>query len=172
MIWDFQGIYPTIHPTAFVAEGADVIGKVAIGRGASIWFRCVLRGDVHRITVGDDTNVQDGSVLHVGRREPCVIGDRVSIGHLANVHGARVEDGALIGMGATVLNRSRVGREAIVGAGALVPEGMRIPPRMLAVGVPARVIRKVTARELTEMRFWITNYCERALIYRKAQGQA
>lgn len=172
MIWDFQGIYPTIHPTAFVAEGADVIGKVTIGRGASIWFQCVLRGDVNRIEVGDDTNVQDGSVLHVGRREPCLVGDRVSIGHLANVHGARVEDGALIGMGATVLNRVRIGREAIVAAGAVVPEGMRIPPRMLAVGVPARVIRKVTAKELAEMRFWIKNYCQRAQIYRKSQGQA
>lgn len=172
MIWDFQGVYPTIHPTAFVAEGADVIGKVTIGQGASIWFRCVLRGDVNRIVVGDDTNIQDGSVLHVGRREPCLVGDRVSVGHLANVHGARVEDGALIGMGATVLNRARVGREAIVGAGTLVPEGMRIPPRMLAVGVPARVIRKVTVQELKEMRFWIKNYCERAQIYRRAQGQA
>lgn len=172
MIWEFQGVYPVIHPTAFVAEGADLIGSVTIGRGASIWFRCVLRGDVNKILVGDNTNVQDGSVLHVGRREPCVIGDRVSIGHLANVHGARVGDGALIGMGATVLNGVRVGREAIVGAGALVPEGMKIPPRMLAVGVPARVIRKVSAVELTEMRFWVKNYCQRAQIYRKSQGQA
>lgn len=172
MIWDFQGIYPAIHPAAFVAEGADLIGKVTVGKGASIWFRCVLRGDVNRIEVGDDTNIQDGSVLHVGRREPCVIGDRVSVGHIVNVHGAVVEDGALIGMGASVLNRVRVGREAIVGAGALVPEGMRIPPRMLAVGVPARVIRKVTAKELAEMRFWVKNYCVRAQIYRKSQGQA
>ncbi len=103
MIWDFQGIYPTIHPSAFVAESADIIGKVTLGRDASIWFRCVLRGDVNRIVVGDQSNVQDGSVLHVGRREACLVGDRVSIGHLANVHGARVEDGALIGMGATVV---------------------------------------------------------------------
>jgi len=171
MIWDFDGTYPTIHPTAFVAEGADVIGRVTIGRGASIWFQCVLRGDVNRIVVGDRTNIQDGSVLHVGAREPCLVGDAVSVGHLANVHGARVEDGALIGMGATVLNGVRVGRDAIVGAGAVVPEGMRIPPRMLAVGVPARVIRKVTAVELMEMRFWIKNYCERARMYRQRQGQ-
>lgn len=171
-VWDFQGIYPTIHPTAFVADGADVIGQVTIGRGASVWFRCVLRGDVNRIVIGDDTNVQDGSVLHVGMREPCVLGRRVTVGHLANVHGARVEDGALIGMGATVLNRVRVGREAIVAAGAVVPEGMRIPPRMLAVGVPARVIRLVTAAELRDVRFWVKNYCRRAQIYRRQQGQA
>ena len=172
MIWGFQGVYPAIHPTAFVAEGADLIGHVMIGHGASIWFRCVLRGDVNRIVVGDDTNVQNGSVLHVGRHEPCLLGDRVTVGHLANVHGARVDDGALIGMGATVLNRARIGREAIVAAGALVPEGMRIPPRMVAVGVPAKVIRRVSASELREVRFWIKNYCQRAQIYRKAQGQA
>ena len=172
MIWDFQGHYPTIHPSVFVAEGADVIGRVTIARGASIWFRCVLRGDVNRIAIGQETNVQDGSVLHVGRREPCVLGDRVSVGHLANVHGARIEDGALIGMGATVLNGVRVGREAIVAAGALVPERMRIPPRMLAIGVPARVIRKVSAKELREVRFWVKNYCQRAQLYRAQQGQA
>ena len=172
MIWGFQGVYPAIHPTAFVAEGADLIGHVTIGRGASIWFRCVLRGDVNRIVVGDDTNVQDGSVLHVGRKEACLLGDRVTVGHLANVHGARVDDGALIGMGATVLNRARIGREAIVAAGALVPEGMRIPPRMVAVGVPAKVIRRVSASELKDVRFWVKNYCQRAQIYRKAQGQA
>lgn len=149
-----------------------MIGRVTIGRGASIWFRCVLRGDVNRIAVGEDSNVQDGSVLHVGTREPCVLGDRVTVGHLAVVHGARVDDGALIGMGATVLNRARVGREAIVAAGAVVPEGMRIPPRMLAVGVPARVVRAVTAAELKDMRFWVTNYCQRAQIYRAAQERA
>ncbi|MBI4226820.1 MAG: gamma carbonic anhydrase family protein [Candidatus Omnitrophica bacterium] len=171
-VFEFQGIYPSIHPTAFVAEGADVIGQVTIGRGASIWFRCVVRGDVNRIAVGEETNVQDGSVLHVGTREPCVLGDRVTVGHLAVVHGARVGDGALIGMGATVLNRVRVGHDAIVAAGAVVPEGMRVPPRMLAVGVPARVVRRVTAAELQDVRFWVKNYCQRAQMYRASQGQA
>ena len=171
MIWGFQGIYPMIHPMAFVAEGADVIGRVAIGRGASIWFRCVLRGDVNRIVVGEDSNIQDGSVLHVGRREACLIGRRATVGHLANVHGARVEDDALVGMGATVLNRARIGRGAIVAAGALVPEGMRIPAGMLALGMPAKVIRRVTAAERRDVRFWVRNYCQRAQVYRKAQGQ-
>ncbi|MBI4314205.1 MAG: gamma carbonic anhydrase family protein [Candidatus Omnitrophica bacterium] len=172
MIWEFCGIYPTIHPTAFIAEGSDLIGRVAIGKNAGIWFRAVLRGDVNRIEVGERSNIQDGSVLHVGRREPCIVGDNVTVGHIVNVHGARVEDGALIGMGANVLSGACIGKEAVVAAGALIPEGMKIPPRMLAVGVPARVIRKVSAKELQEMRFWVKNYCERARIYRKSQGQA
>lgn len=172
MIWEFKGTYPTIHPTAFVAEGADLIGRVRIGRGSSVWFRCVLRGDVNAITIGEDTNIQDGSVLHVGMREPCVLGDAVTVGHLVNLHGARVEDGALVGMGATVLNRVRIGAGAVVAAGALVPEGLRIPPRMVAMGVPARVIRRVTAAEHREVRFWVRNYCQQAQIYRRSQGQA
>lgn len=171
-ILPFQGTRPKIHPTAFIADGADVIGRVTIGRGASIWFRCVLRGDVNRIAVGEDSNVQDGSVLHVGTHEPCILGARVTVGHLATVHGARVDDGALIGMGSTVLNRVRVGRNAIVAAGAVVPEGMRIPPGMLAIGVPARVVRQVTAEELKDVRFWLTNYGKRAQIYKAAQEQA
>jgi carbonic anhydrase/acetyltransferase-like protein (isoleucine patch superfamily) len=121
-----------------------VIGDVTIGAGASVWPTSVLRGDTAPIVVGEDSNVQDGTIVHVDRGVPCTIGARVAIGHRAIVHGATVEDDCLIGMGAIVLNRVVVGRGSIVGAGALCTEGMIIPPNSLVLGVPGRVIRETT----------------------------
>ncbi len=167
MILGFKGIVPTIERSVFVAPSADVIGKVKIEKGASIWFGCVLRGDINRIAIGKDSNIQDGSILHVGRKEPCIVGNRVTVGHGVNLHGATVGDEAMIGMGATVLNQARIGRRAIVAAGSLVPEGMRIPANTLAMGVPAKVVRRVKSQERTEMRFWVKNYCQRAQLYLK-----
>ena len=132
MIRPFRHHHPRIHPSAFIAPGADIIGRVSLAQDASIWFGCVLRGDVNRIAVGRATNIQDGSILHVDDDHPCLIGDHVHVGHHVNLHGCVVESGAMIGIGAIVLSGAHVGREAIVGAGSVVLEGTKIPPRMLA----------------------------------------
>ena len=130
-----------IHPAAFVHPAAIVIGNVTLGARVSVWPTAVLRGDSDAITIGEDSNVQDGTVIHVDPGVPCTIGARVAIGHRAVVHGATVGDDCLIGMGAIVLNGVVVGSGSIVGAGAVCREGMEIPPNSLVVGVPAKVIR-------------------------------
>jgi carbonic anhydrase/acetyltransferase-like protein (isoleucine patch superfamily) len=166
MILAYRRHRPVIHPTAYIAPSADVIGRVAVAKDASVWFGVVARGDVNRIAIGEATNIQDGSILHVDDDHPCLIADHVHVGHHANLHGCVVERGAMIGIGAIVLSGSRVGKEAIVGAGSVVLEGTRIPPRMLAVGVPARVVRPVTARDAAYIRRWIRKYVELARSYR------
>jgi carbonic anhydrase/acetyltransferase-like protein (isoleucine patch superfamily) len=138
---------PTVDPLAFVHPLAFVCGDVTLGAGASAWPFAVLRGDNERIVVGASSNVQDGAVLHADPGLPCVLGERVSVGHRAVVHGAIVEDEVLVGMGALVLNGARIGRGSIVGAGAVVREGMEVPPGALLVGVPARVVRATTDEE-------------------------
>ena len=169
MILPYRRTMPTIHPSAFVAPGADVIGRVRLAKDASVWFGCVLRGDVNRIEVGEATNIQDGSILHVDDASPCLIADHVHVGHHANLHGCVVERGAMIGIGAIILSGARVGAGAIVGAGSVVLEGTRIPPRMLAVGVPARVVRPVTAKDLAYIRCWVAKYVQLAKTYRSAR---
>src|SRR5215217_9652578 len=136
---------PTIHPTAFVHPAAHVIGNVTIGARVSVWPTAVLRADSDAITIGEESNVQDGTIVHVDPGVPCTIGARVAIGHRAIVHGATVGDDCLIGMGAILLNGVTVGSGSIVGAGALCPEGMVIPPDSLVLGIPGRVVRKTTA---------------------------
>ena len=125
-----------------------------------------MRGDINRIVIGEATNIQDGSILHVDDRCPCLIRDHVHVGHHVNLHGCVVEPGAMIGIGAIVLSGAHVGHEAIVGAGSVVLEGMRIPPRTLAVGAPARVVRSVTAREAAGIRRWVKRYAQLAKSYR------
>ena len=169
MILPYRGIYPTIHPTTFVAPGADVIGRVRLAKDSSIWFGCVLRGDVNRIGIGEATNIQDGSILHVDDNHPCLIADHVHVGHHVNLHGCVVERGAMVGIGAIVLSGARVGAGAIVGAGSVVLEGTKIPPRMLAVGAPARVVRPVTARDLAYIRRWVAKYVRLAQQYRSGK---
>jgi carbonic anhydrase/acetyltransferase-like protein (isoleucine patch superfamily) len=159
MILTHRGHRPSIHPTAFVAPSADVIGRVRLAKHSSIWFGAVLRGDVNRIVVGEATNVQDDD-------HPCLLGDHVHVGHHVNLHGCVVGRGAMIGIGAIVLSGARIGAGAIVGAGSVVLEGMRIPPRMLVVGAPAKAVRKVTARDLWYVRYWMQKYVRLAKIYR------
>jgi carbonic anhydrase/acetyltransferase-like protein (isoleucine patch superfamily) len=149
---------PTIHPLAFIHPAAHVIGDVTIGAGASVWPTCVLRGDTAPIVLGEDSNVQDGTIVHVDRGVPCTIGARVAIGHRAIVHGATVEDDCLIGMGAIVLSRVVVGRGSIVGAGAVCTEGMIIPPSSVVVGVPAQVIRETSDTERQRIAKTVESY--------------
>ena len=138
---------PLVHPAAYVHPGAHVIGDVTLGARASVWPTAVLRGDTAAIVVGEESNVQDGAVLHVDVGVPCTVGARVAIGHRAVVHGATVESDALIGMGAILLNHVVVGSGSIIGAGALCTERMVVPPGSLVLGVPGRVVRATTAAE-------------------------
>lgn len=132
-----------IHPTAFIAPGAIVLGDVTLGPQSSVWYQAVLRGDTAPITVGEATNVQDGSVIHVDAGVPASVGARVGIGHRVILHGCTIEDECLIGMGSIVLNGARIGRGSVVAAGAVVPEGLEVPPGSVVVGVPARITRQV-----------------------------
>ena len=143
-----------IHPQSLV------IGDVTLGNRVSIWPMAVLRGDTAPITVGDDSNIQDGSIVHVDAGVPATIGKRVAVGHRAIVHGATVEDDCLIGMGAILLNNVHVGSGSIVGAGAVCREGMIIPPRSLVLGVPGRVVRQVTDEELERIAKTVRIYIE------------
>lgn len=161
MIRSYEGRAPVRGRRVFIAQGAHVIGDVHLADGVSVWFGAVLRGDIEPIRVGADSNVQDGAILHTDEGYPVDIGRRVTIGHAAIIHGATIEDEALIGMGATLLSGSTVGRGAVVAAGALVPEGATIPPGVLAMGVPARVVRALSDEEKTRVTRGTENYCIR-----------
>jgi len=166
MIIPYRGRAPQLGKDVIVMETAVVAGDVEIGAGSSVWFGAVVRGDVHYIRIGELTNVQDGSLLHVTTdTHPLVIGNRVTIGHGAILHGCTVDDGALIGMGAIILDGAHIGESALIGAGALVTEGTHIPPRTLALGSPARPKRKLSAAELERLAKSALHYRELALDY-------
>ena len=133
---------PKIGKNVFIADGAKIVGNVTLSDGASVWFNAVLRGDINSIFVGEDTNIQDNCVLHVTRERGVVLGKNVTLGHGAIVHAATVEDNVIVGMNAVVLDGAVVGEGSIVGAGAVVTPGTKIPPRSLAVGIPAKVVRE------------------------------
>ncbi len=151
-----------IDSTVYIAPGAQVLGNVTIGAESSVWCNAVLRSDAEAITIGRRTNVQDLCVLHVDIRRPCTLGDRVSLGHGAIVHGAIVEDDVLIGMGAIVLNDARIGAGSIIAAGSVVPEGMQIPPSSIIMGTPARVHRQAEAKDTERIQFAARYYAELA----------
>ena len=157
MIRTFGPHRPRIHRSAFVHDSAEVIGRVTLGAGASVWPLCVLRGDEEPIVIGPRSNIQDLSVIHTRNGHPTVLGRGVTVGHRVVLHGCRIGDGALIGMGAVVME-ARIGKECLVGAGAVVPPGARVPPRRLVVGVPARVIRPLTAKELKAVLAGVREY--------------
>ena len=143
---------PRVHSTVWLAPGSVVVGDAAIGPHSSVWYNAVVRGDSDSVTIGARSNIQDGAVVHTQKGNPAILGDDVSVGHNAVVHGARIGDGCLIGMSATVLSGAVVEDGALIAAGALVPQGMRIPKHTLAAGVPARLIRELTDAERIELR--------------------
>ncbi len=149
---------PRLGDGAWIAPSADVIGDVTLGAHVSVWYQCVLRGDIAPISVGEDTNIQDLTMVHVDVDRPCTIGARVGIGHRAIIHGCDVEDDCLIGMGAVVLTDAVVGAGSVVAAGALVTEGTRVPPGSLVVGVPGRVVRAVDDDLRTRVRRTVEHY--------------
>ncbi|MGF1492752.1 MAG: gamma carbonic anhydrase family protein [Microcoleaceae cyanobacterium] len=154
---------PDTSLAAFVADNATVIGQVVLGQGASIWYGAILRGDVERIVVGAGTNIQDGAILHGDPGQPTILEDFVTVGHRAVIHSAYVERGSLIGIGAIVLNGVKVGSSSIVGAGAVVTKD--VPPRSLVAGVPAKVLREVSATEAEELIEHAKKYEKLALVH-------
>jgi carbonic anhydrase/acetyltransferase-like protein (isoleucine patch superfamily) len=155
-----------VHPSAWIAPGAVVVGDVTIGEESSVWFTAVIRGDTDPITVGRRTNVQDGAILHADPGFPCRVGDGVTIGHGAIVHGCQIGDNVLIGMRAVVMNGARIGENSIVGVGAVVLEGMEVPAGSLVVGLPARVRKELSAEEIERIRHAASHYVENARRYR------
>ena len=156
---------PRLAPGAWVAETAQLIGRVALGADASVWFGAVLRGDNEWITLGARSNVQDGSVLHTDMGSPLTLGDDVTVGHQAMLHGCTVGDGSLVGIQAVVLNGARIGKRCLVGAGALVTEAKEFPDGSLIVGSPARLLRPLTDQELARMARGATHYVDNARRY-------
>ncbi len=149
MIKKFRGKSPIIPDSCYISESVDLIGDVTLGENVSLWFGTVIRGDMHHITIGARSNIQDNSVIHVTTDiSPTRIGDEVTVGHNAIIHGATIEDRCLIGMGSIIMDDVVVGEGSIVGAGAVVPPNMIIPPRSLVVGLPAKIVRQTTDEEL------------------------
>ena len=173
----FNGKSPQIDPTAWIAPGCRIIGDVTIGAGSSVWYNCVLRADVSRIVIGARTNIQDGSVLHCDpprpgdpEGSPLLIGDDVLIGHMAMVHGGVLEDRAFVGLGAIVMNKARIGGDAMLAAGALLTEGKVIEPRTLWGGRPARFMRELDDATIAGMRTGVAHYAENAKAHAAANA--
>lgn len=166
MLRPYRGQMPRVHPTAFIDASAQVIGDVDIGEGSSVWMCVVMRGDVNRIRIGRRSNVQDSTVVHVMKdTHPTQIGDDVTIGHGAIVHGCTIEDRCLIGMGAILLNGVTVGSGSIVAAGTLLPEGTQVPPRSLVMGSPGKVRRTLSDADLDEIQMYADRYVAYRLDY-------
>lgn len=151
---------PTVHPTAWIAPTADVIGDVKLGPHASVWHQCVLRGDIAPITIGEESNVQDLTMVHVDIDRPCHVGNRVGIGHRAIIHGCDIGDDCLVGMGAIILSDAVIGAASVIAAGAVVLEGTRVPPGSLVVGVPGVVVRPVDDELRARARRTVEHYRE------------
>ena len=169
MIKNFQDKTPKIHESVFLAENAVIIGDVEIEKDASIWYNCVLRGDVNFIRIGEKTNIQDGTIIHVSRAEEysTIIEHEVTVGHSATIHGCYIETGSLIGIGAIILDGARIGKNSLVAAGSLVTPNTQIPERSFVLGSPAKVKRELTDEEVQDLeRFW-RGYVELNGIYRK-----
>ncbi len=163
---------PRIHPTAYVAPGAVVMGDVQIGAESSVWFNCVVRGDVHRIRIGERTSIQDLTMLHVMREMyPLDIGDDVTVAHHCCLHGCTIGNRVLIGMGAVVLNGAVIGDDSIIAAGAVVSERTEIPPRSLVMGIPAKVKKEIGDREVELIKLYGNNYRMYGQEYRKRDPQ-
>ena len=165
-IYELDGIRPAIDAGAWVADSARIVGRVAVGPGASVWFGCSLRGDIEPITVGANANVQDNAVLHTDDGFPLVIGAGVTVGHMAVLHGCTIGDDSLVGMGAVILNGARIGRQCLVGANALVTEGKEFPDGSLILGSPAKAVRELTPDQIEGIRANARRYMANAARYR------
>lgn len=158
-----------IDPSAFVAPDSTVVGDVTIGKESSVWYHAVVRGDMAPISIGDQTNIQDLSILHVDVGLPCIVGNRVGVGHRAILHGCTVEDDCLIGMGAVLLNGVNVGSGSVVGAGALLTENTRVPPGSLVLGVPAQIVREVDDELKVRISETVRHYLELARLHKSGR---
>lgn len=162
---------PVIDPTAWISPNAIVLGRVRLKARASVWYGCVLRGDMAFIEVGEESNIQDGSIMHVEPEHPCILGNRVTLGHRATVHASLVEDDAMIGIGATVLSRCEIGAGALIAAGALVLEGTHVPPETLWAGIPAKQIKELSPEQKERMALTYKHYVNLGAMYQKRFGR-
>ncbi len=166
MIRRFKTLEPRVDPSAYIDESAQVIGDVVVGAESSIWMNVVVRGDVNQIRIGRRSNIQDLTMVHVMREtHPTIIGDEVTVGHSAVIHGCTIEDRVLVGMAALLLNGVNVGHDSVIAAGSLLPEGMEVPPRSLVMGRPGKIKRALTAQEVTEIRWYADSYVAYRLEY-------
>ncbi len=173
MLRAYRSVSPTVHPSAFVDQSAQVIGDVHLGPESSVWMNVVVRGDVNSIRIGARTNIQDLTLVHVMREtNPTIIGDNVTIGHSAVVHGCTIEDRCLIGMGAILLNGCVIGTGSIVAAGTLVPERMVVPPGSMVMGVPGKVKRPLTPEEDASITWYADNYVRYRLDFQSESSPA
>jgi carbonic anhydrase/acetyltransferase-like protein (isoleucine patch superfamily) len=161
-IYQLDDDAPRLHPGAWVAESAEVIGRIELRAEASVWYRAVLRGDNEWITIGERSNIQDGCVLHTDVGTPLVVGADVTVGHQVVLHGCSVGEGSLIGIQSVILNGARIGRHSIVGAGALVTEGKEFPDGVLIVGSPAKVVRELTPEQIARVKLSAAHYVNNA----------
>ena len=158
---------PSIHPTAFVAPGADLIGDVTLEEESSVWYQTVLRADIQRIHIGPRSNIQDGTVIHLADDYGTVVGELVTVGHKALLHACTIHDEVLVGMGAIILDGAEIGARSIIGAGALVTGGKKIPPGSLVLGSPGKVVKQLDLTEQAGIRTWATKYVEVSRYYRE-----
>ncbi|MCI4440474.1 carbonic anhydrase/acetyltransferase-like protein (isoleucine patch superfamily) [Tibeticola sediminis] len=165
-LYELDGISPQCHPSAWVADSAEVIGNVRLGADASVWFGTVVRGDTESITIGEGSNIQDASVLHADIGQPLTIGARVTVGHQVMLHGCTIGDESLIGIGAVVLNGAKIGRHCLVGAGALVTEGKEFPDGSMILGSPAKVVRSLSPEQIEALRQSAQHYIDNARRFR------
>jgi len=160
MIYEFDNNTPSLHKDSWCASNAVLIGKVILKKDANIWFNAVLRGDIETITIGEGSNVQDGSVFHTDPGCPLKLGSGVSVGHLVMLHGCEVGNDSLIGIGSTILNKTKIGKNCIIGANTLIPENKTIPDQSLVLGSPGKIIRQVTDKEVEEIKENAQHYVE------------
>lgn len=165
-VYSLDGKEPTIDKSAWIADSAQVIGHVELDANASVWFNAVIRGDNDPILIGENSNVQDGTVLHTDIGSPLKIGKNVTIGHIAMLHGCEIGDNSLIGIGATILNNARIGRNCIIGAHALIPEGKKIPDNSLVMGAPGKVVKEVSPELAQALTASAMHYVDNAKRYR------
>ncbi|NMI07060.1 gamma carbonic anhydrase family protein [Paenibacillus sp. SZ31] len=168
MIIPYKGLQPQLHPSVYMAEGVKLIGDLRMGEESSVWFNAVLRADLAPIIIGKRCNIQDNAVGHVNTDQPLILGDDVSVGHSAIIHGCRIGTGTLIGMGAILLNGADIGEYTLIGAGSVVTENSKIPPYTLALGTPAKVIRELTDADLERMSRTSLGYVTKGKEYRSS----
>ena len=169
MIMDFEGVTPRINKNTYISESVDIIWKVNVEENVNIWFGTRLRGDMNNIIIGENTNIQENSVVHVDINSPCIIGKNVTIGHGTIIHGCSISDNVLVGMGSIILNNAKIGKNTIIGAGSLVTQGKEFPEGVLILGNPAKVIRQLTEAEIESIQRSADNYVNLSKKYKKKE---
>ena len=171
MIYSFEKYTPRIHPTAYIAHGAVIIGRVVLDENVNVWYNSVIRGDVDEVIIDKNTNIQDLCILHQDKGYPCIIGKNVTVGHRSILHGCKIDDNVLIGMGAIILSGAEIGKGAVIGAGSLVTQNKKISPNTLAIGSPAKIIRELTDDEIIHYSKSAKSYVNISEIYKLSSKQ-